>query len=118
MTIRDKLGLLERRAAEAELGGGAARLKAQHDKGKLSARERLDILLDEGSFVELDRFVLGLEARRAAAEFGLCGAALEQAKLVSHGHGRKGNTRVRVRSTRSCLIPQTTAVVLFLSRQA
>ena len=58
MTMRDKLGLLERRAAEAELGGGAARLKTQHDKGKLSARERLDLLLDDGSFVELDRFVV------------------------------------------------------------
>jgi propionyl-CoA carboxylase beta chain len=58
MTMRDKLGLLERRAAEAELGGGAARLKTQHAKGKLSARERLDLLLDEGSFVELDRFVV------------------------------------------------------------
>ncbi|MEO8337211.1 MAG: acyl-CoA carboxylase subunit beta, partial [bacterium] len=58
MTMRDKLALLERRAAEAELGGGEARLKAQHDKGKLSARERLDLLLDEGTFVELDRFVV------------------------------------------------------------
>jgi propionyl-CoA carboxylase beta chain len=58
MTMRDKLGLLERRAAEAELGGGASRLKTQHEKGKLSARERLDLLLDEGSFVELDRFVV------------------------------------------------------------
>ena len=58
MTMRHKLGLLERRAAEAELGGGAARLKTQHEKGKLSARERLDLLLDDGSFVELDRFVV------------------------------------------------------------
>ena len=58
MTMRDKLDVLARRSAQAELGGGAARLKAQHDKGKLSARERLDVLLDEGSFVELDRFVL------------------------------------------------------------
>ena len=57
MTMRDKLELLKRRAAEAEQGGGAERLKAQHAKGKLSARERLDLLLDEGSFVELDRFV-------------------------------------------------------------
>ncbi len=51
MTMRDKLSLLERRRAESELGGGEARLKAQHEKGKLSARERLDLLLDEGSFV-------------------------------------------------------------------
>jgi len=57
MTMSDKLELLARRRAESELGGGAARLKAQHAKGKLSARERLDVLLDEGSFVELDRFV-------------------------------------------------------------
>ncbi|MHB1313267.1 MAG: acyl-CoA carboxylase subunit beta [Gemmatimonadaceae bacterium] len=56
--MREKLDLLERRRAEAELGGGDARLKAQHDKGKLSARERLDVLLDDGSFVEIDRFVV------------------------------------------------------------
>ena len=56
--MRDKLELLERRRAVSELGGGAKRVAAQHAKGKLSARERLDILLDEGSFVELDRFVL------------------------------------------------------------
>jgi propionyl-CoA carboxylase beta chain len=58
MTMRKKLELLARRRAEAELGGGEKRLKAQHEKGKLSARERLDLLLDEGSFVELDRFVV------------------------------------------------------------
>jgi len=57
MSMTEKLELLARRRAEAELGGGAARLAAQHEKGKLSARERLDILLDEGSFVELDKFV-------------------------------------------------------------
>ena len=58
MTRREKLELLEKRRAEAEQGGGAKRLKAQHEKGKLSARERLDLLLDEGSFVEFDRFVV------------------------------------------------------------
>ena len=57
MSTRDNLEILSRRGAEAEQGGGEARLKAQHAKGKLSARERLDALLDEGSFVELDRFV-------------------------------------------------------------
>ena len=70
MSMREKLDLLERRRAESELGGGAERLKAQHAKGKLSARERIDALLDEGSFVELDRFVthrsvdFGLERER------------------------------------------------------
>src|SRR5687768_101149 len=58
MTMREKLELLDKRRAEAELGGGEKRLKAQHQKGKLSARERLDLLLDEGSFVEFDRFVV------------------------------------------------------------
>ncbi|MEP7002284.1 MAG: carboxyl transferase domain-containing protein, partial [bacterium] len=56
--MRERLAQLERRVAEAELGGGAARLETQHAKGKLSARERIDLLLDEGSFVELDRFVV------------------------------------------------------------
>ncbi|MDE3128469.1 MAG: acyl-CoA carboxylase subunit beta [Gemmatimonadota bacterium] len=64
--MRDKLDLLDKRRAESEQGGGAARLKAQHDKGKLSARERLDLLLDEGSFVEFDRFVT-----HRSTDFGL-----------------------------------------------
>jgi len=58
MSMHEKLALLEQRRAEAEQGGGAARLAAQHEKGKLSARERIDLLLDEGSFTELDRFVV------------------------------------------------------------
>ena len=66
--MRDKLDLLERRRAESEQGGGEARLKTQHEKGKLSARERLDLLLDEGSFVELDRFVV-----HRSTDFGLEG---------------------------------------------
>src|SRR3979490_987023 len=82
MTMRDKLDLLERRRAESELGGGEARLKTQHEKGKLSARERLEILLDEGSFVELDRFVV-----HRSTDFGL-----ETQKFygdgVITGHGR------------------------------
>ncbi|MEK6612297.1 MAG: acyl-CoA carboxylase subunit beta, partial [Gemmatimonadota bacterium] len=64
--MREKLDLLERRRAESELGGGAERLKTQHDKGKLSARERLDVLLDDGSFTELDRFVV-----HRSSDFGL-----------------------------------------------
>ncbi|HEY8470934.1 MAG TPA: carboxyl transferase domain-containing protein, partial [Longimicrobiales bacterium] len=57
MTLRDKLRQLEELRRQSELGGGPERLEAQHARGKLSARERLDLLLDEGSFVELDRFV-------------------------------------------------------------
>jgi propionyl-CoA carboxylase beta chain len=75
MSMRDKLEVLERRIAESEQGGGAARVKAQHAKGKLSARERLDLLLDEGSFVELDRFVV-----HRSTDFGL-----EQQKFYGDG---------------------------------
>src|SRR5450759_4918892 len=88
MTMRDKLGLLERRAAEAELGGGVARLKAQHEKGKLSARERLDLLLDEGTFVELDRFVVhrshdfGLEKQRFYGDGVITGHGRIEGRLV------------------------------------
>src|SRR5689334_13334572 len=52
--------------AEARLGGGEARIERQHGAGKLTARERLDLLLDDGSFVELDAFVT-----HRATEFGL-----------------------------------------------
>ena len=48
--------LVEKRAA-AKLGGGQKRIDAQHQKGKLTARERLALLLDEGSFEEFDMFV-------------------------------------------------------------
>jgi propionyl-CoA carboxylase beta chain len=88
MTMRDKLSLLERRRAESELGGGEARLKAQHEKGKLSARERLDLLLDEGSFVELDRFVIhrshdfGLEKQRYYGDGVVTGHGRIDGRLV------------------------------------
>jgi propionyl-CoA carboxylase beta chain len=48
---------MEQRRAAARLGGGQRRIDAQHAKGKLTARERLDVLLDEGSFEELDMYV-------------------------------------------------------------
>ncbi len=88
MTMRDKLSLLERRRAESEQGGGDARLKAQHEKGKLSARERLDLLLDEGSFVELDRFVIhrsqdfGLEKQRYYGDGVVTGHGRIDGRLV------------------------------------
>ncbi|CAN7352153.1 acyl-CoA carboxylase subunit beta [Phenylobacterium sp. LjRoot225] len=51
------LAELEKRRAEARLGGGERRIANQHKKGKLTARERIDLLLDEGSFEEFDMFV-------------------------------------------------------------
>lgn len=50
--------LLENRV-KARMGGGEERIEAQHAKGKLTARERINILLDEGSFEEFDMFVTG-----------------------------------------------------------
>src|SRR3979411_22746 len=88
MTMRDKLELLKRRRAESELGGGEARLETQHEKGKLSARERLDLLLDEGSFVELDRFVVhrstdfGLEAQKFYGDGVVTGHGKIDGRLV------------------------------------
>ena len=47
---QEKIKELVERRAQAKLGGGQARIDAQHAKGKLTARERLELLLDEGSF--------------------------------------------------------------------
>ncbi|MFO8234164.1 MAG: acyl-CoA carboxylase subunit beta [Bacteroidales bacterium] len=57
MSKQDKIKKLIDSRAEAKLGGGEKRIKSQHDKGKLTARERIEILLDEGSFEEFDMFV-------------------------------------------------------------
>jgi propionyl-CoA carboxylase beta chain len=56
-TTADKLKDLERRNTEALVGGGVDRIEKQKAGGRLTARERLDVLLDPGSFVEVDRFV-------------------------------------------------------------
>ena len=53
-----KLEELEQRHRRAEAGGGEARVERQHRAGKLTARERIDFLLDEGSFEEIDKFVV------------------------------------------------------------
>jgi propionyl-CoA carboxylase beta chain len=62
----EKTSLLAQKNAEAEQGGGAARIEAQHKKGKLTARERIALLLDEGTFEELDKFVM-----HRSKDFGL-----------------------------------------------
>jgi len=82
MSMREKLERLERLRRESEQGGGETRLRAQHEKGKLSARERLDVLLDEGSFVELDRFVV-----HRSTDFGLDSQQILGDGVVT-GYGR------------------------------
>lgn len=69
-----RLDRLERMRAQAGLGGGSARIERQHAQGKMTARERLDCLLDPGTFYELDEFVahratdFGLEERRTLGD--------------------------------------------------
>ena len=55
--MKDMLERLEDRRAQARLGGGEKRIEAQHGRGKLTARERIELLLDKGSFEEFDMFV-------------------------------------------------------------
>ena len=64
--MTDRLSELENRRAQARLGGGQSRIDKQHEKGKLTARERIDLFLDKGSFVEMDMFV-----QHQVTEFGL-----------------------------------------------
>jgi propionyl-CoA carboxylase beta chain len=55
--MKDILETLEERRAGARAGGGEKRIEAQHARGKLTARERIELLLDKGSFEEFDMFV-------------------------------------------------------------
>ena len=66
MTKEAPLERLRRMRDQTLLGGGEKRIAGQHAKGKLTARERIDFLVDEGSFVELDRFV-----RHRCTDFGM-----------------------------------------------
>ena len=56
-TMDQKIKFLEDKIASAEEAGGKDRVDKQHDRGKLTARERIDFMLDNDSFVELDKFV-------------------------------------------------------------
>jgi propionyl-CoA carboxylase beta chain len=64
--MKDILDKLEERRNSARLGGGQQRVQAQHARGKLTARERIDLLLDRGSFEEFDMFV-----EHRSSEFGM-----------------------------------------------
>src|ERR1700710_2099643 len=72
LSPRDKLAALD---AQAELGGGKERIEKQHQDGKLTARERIELLVDPGTFIELDKF-----KTHRAEDFGM------SAKKI-HGDG-------------------------------
>ncbi|MCL4458703.1 MAG: methylmalonyl-CoA carboxyltransferase [Chloroflexi bacterium] len=86
--IEAKIERLRQMWQEALLGGGRRRIEEQHAKGKLTARERLDLLLDEGSFQELDAFVthrateFGLERRRFLGDGVVSGYGRIDGRLV------------------------------------
>lgn len=63
---KEKIELLKKKNEEALLGGGENRIAAQHKKGKLTARERIHLLIDEGTFQEIDKFVM-----HRSKDFGL-----------------------------------------------
>jgi propionyl-CoA carboxylase beta chain len=80
-TSDERLERLERMRREARMGGGPVRVERQHTWGKLTARERLDLLLDPGSFVELDAFVT-----HRSEDFGLASQRVLGDGVVT-GHG-------------------------------
>src|SRR5688572_25435106 len=73
--MKDVIEELERRRAVAKLGGGQARIDAQHKRGKLTARERVELLMDEGSFEEFDMYV-----EHRSTDFGM-----EKTKIPGDG---------------------------------
>src|SRR5947207_10024716 len=74
-TMKDIVDKLEARRAGARLGGGQARIDAQHKRGKLTARERMELLMDRDSFEELDMFV-----EHRSNDFGM-----EKSKIAGDG---------------------------------
>ncbi|MCC5947640.1 MAG: acyl-CoA carboxylase subunit beta [Nitriliruptoraceae bacterium] len=89
-TTRDRLDELERRRALAAAGGGEDAIAKQHDRGKGTARERIDLLLDEGSFTETDAFAV-----HRATGFGLEDKRILGDGVVT-GHGTIDGRRVCV----------------------
>jgi len=88
MSLEKKLEELKKKREQAKLGGGPKRIEDQHKKGKLTARERLDLLLDEGSFEEFDMFVLhrcrdfGLDKQRIFGDAVVTGYGTIEGRLV------------------------------------
>jgi propionyl-CoA carboxylase beta chain len=84
----DKRALLEQKRAASQLGGGEKRIEAQHKRGKLTARERLTLLLDEGSFQDIGAFVthrsndFGLEKQRFLGDGVVTGYGTIDGRLV------------------------------------
>ncbi len=88
MTISPKLEQLREKREQSQMGGGAERIQRQHDKGRKTARERLDILLDPGTFREVDAFVhhhnnnFGLDKNKPLSDSVVTGWGTVDGRLV------------------------------------
>jgi propionyl-CoA carboxylase beta chain len=88
MTREEQLAYLDQLNRNSQKGGGDRRIKAQHEKGKLTARERIELLVDEGSFVEIDRFVqhrshdFGLDKQRILGDGVVTGYGYIEGRLI------------------------------------
>jgi propionyl-CoA carboxylase beta chain len=88
MGIEEKFAELRRKNLEAEQGGGLERVQRQHQQGKLTARERVELLLDEGSFQELDKLVthrcidFGMEKKKFLGDGVITGYGRIEGRLV------------------------------------
>ena len=88
MSIEKKIDELKKKKEEAKLGGGEKKIQKQHEKGKLTARERMDLLLDKGTFVELDMFALhhctdfGMEKKKVPGDGVVTGYGRVNGRLV------------------------------------
>ncbi|HRJ75551.1 MAG TPA: carboxyl transferase domain-containing protein, partial [Anaerolineales bacterium] len=88
MSAQSKIQQLNDKKAQSRLGGGQARIDAQHKKGRLTARERLDLLLDKGSFREVDAFVVhrthdfGLDEQKFTGDSVVTGWGTIEGRLV------------------------------------
>ncbi len=86
--LHDRLEEMRRRSAEAEAGGGSERREREHKAGKLTARERVTLLLDEGTFEELDKFVthrctdFGMQEQRPSGDGFVTGYGRVDGRLV------------------------------------
>ncbi len=113
MTIEEKIAELQRRHTEAELGGGESRVERQHKAGKLTARERIDILIDEGTFVEFDKFAVhrctyfGMDKNKILGDGVVTGCGKIDGRLVyvfAHDFTSFGGSLSEIFSMKICKI--------------
>jgi len=113
MNNQDKIKKLIELREKARLGGGEKRIESQHAKGKMTARERISVLLDEGSFEELDMFVVhrctnfGMEKEKYLGDGVVTGQGTINGRLVyvySHDFTVFGGSLSRTFALKICKV--------------